>query len=959
MNAAPRPPDTGARTFAFTFGTSETQRIWGDRRRLSWPALTELLTKHKRGRKEGSCIVPAIFRGTRRIQAEADQIDLIVLDADCGHTLEEIETAVTARGWACIIHSTHSHLTMMTTAKKSHWDKFSEANPAGDARGFLIGEKHYLPRVAEGARIGAVNGVEITFKHQPCPKFRIVLPLSRPWRAPDYASQDAANAAWKERIDALAAALGLSHDQSCVDANRLFYLPRHPGDGREPVARVIDGADCDIWTLPTPAAPVQTGGLFAAKPTTAPDAGEYTDPQTGEITDLRQWARSHGKRFEIVKALQARAPAIFVGHVADGTKHHIHCPNEDAHTTTGADRATFIVNASEADNKGFAVHCRHAHCTGQDRLFFLRRMLEREWMTVDDLTSAEFLTAEDDADRRAEEPPPHPGPEAEGTGERRKGAGWRASAGDWGGEGPPDADAEWPEPLDFLDDAELTGAPELRPEHLPEAIVPFVFDAATRMGVDPAAVALAALVSLASVMSDDWRIQPKAYDDTWTENPRLWGAIVGDPSMLKTPILRATTAPIDRLEAEARERHEGDVRDYKCDLKAWKDAGSDPAAEPKHPRLGRFMVEGTTTEALSEALRDDAEAKQRAPAKKVLVRLDEMSEWVGSFDCYRAGGRGGADRGAYLRLFNGGRYTIDRVNRGAFAISNWSACILGGIQPEPIRKIAKDAADDGLLQRFCYCVPARQGRGEDRCPDTKALARYAALFPALTALQPASNTFGAPQRAVVLHAEAHAHRLEILDLAEALAAMPDASNRLKSALGKFPGLWARLVLVFHLIERADVRARGEAALGDGTNVVHGAAIMATCYMRDILLPHLLRAEALMFATVQTGHARWIAGFILSQGQPRVAARDIVRAYGALRAPEHRRELLDVMASLEAMSWVAPQMQPDGRAPVAWYVNPKVHTGFADRAKRERADREATKARIRETLARHMRTDGAA
>jgi enamine deaminase RidA (YjgF/YER057c/UK114 family) len=31
-------------------------------------------------------------------------------------------------------------------------------------------------------------------------------------------------------------------------------------------------------------------------------------------------------------------------------------------------------------------------------------------------------------------------------------------------------------------------------------------------------------------------------------------------------------------------------------------------------------------------------------------------------------------------------------------------------------------------------------------------------------------------------------------------------------------------------------------------------------MRDILLPHLLRAEAVMFATAQTGHARWIADF---------------------------------------------------------------------------------------------------
>jgi hypothetical protein len=35
-------------------------------------------------------------------------------------------------------------------------------------------------------------------------------------------------------------------------------------------------------------------------------------------------------------------------------------------------------------------------------------------------------------------------------------------------------DGAWPEPIDFLSDAEMTGAPELRPEHLPPAIAPFV-----------------------------------------------------------------------------------------------------------------------------------------------------------------------------------------------------------------------------------------------------------------------------------------------------------------------------------------------------------------------------------------------------------------------------------------------------------------------------------------------------
>ena len=522
----------------------------------------------------------------------------------------------------------------------------------------------------------------------------------------------------------------------------------------------------------------------------------------------------------------------------------------------------------------------------------------------------------------------------------------------------PKSKGDWPAPLDFLADAEMTGSPQLKPEHLPEAIAPFVFDTAARMGVDPAAVALAAIVSLASVIDDEWRIQPKQNDYTWTENPRLWGAIVGDPSMLKSPILRATTAPIDKMEAEARERHEDDMRRYKSDMKAWKDSGSDPSEEPLHPRLDRYMLEGTTVEAITEVLRNDAQAKQTAPANKVLIRQDEMSEWIAGFDRYRSGGKGGADRGAYLRLYNGGRSTIDRIGRGTFAIPNWSACVLGGIQPGPIRQIARDASDDGLLQRFCYCVPADQGRGEDRRPDGAGVARYEALVRALAAMHPARDSDGVCQH-VVLHAGAHEHRVEMLDLADALSDMPDTSDRLKSAYGKWPGLWARIVLVFHLITQADARASRMITPGLVTVVDKGVAIMVTNYMRDILLPHLLRAEAVMFATEQTQHAKWIAEFILSKRQEGITTRDIMRSYRPFKAPEHRRQMIEVMSSLEAMGWVREERRPDGRPqPIAWSINPKVHTGFAERAARVKSERQAKKDRIKETVARHMKRGGA-
>jgi hypothetical protein len=49
------------------------------------------------------------------------------------------------------------------------------------------------------------------------------------------------------------------------------------------------------------------------------------------------------------------------------------------------------------------------------------------------------------------------------------------------------------------------------------------------MGVDPTVVALPALVTLASVISEEWALQPKQRDNTWTENARICGAVVWRP----------------------------------------------------------------------------------------------------------------------------------------------------------------------------------------------------------------------------------------------------------------------------------------------------------------------------------------------------------------------------------------------------------------------------------------------
>ena len=150
----PRLDQRAGRTFRATFGYYTQHRDWRDRRALSWSDLVSLLTTYAVGPKEGTCIVPAVFRGDRRRKEDAEQIDVAFLDCDSGAPLGQIQAAIAARGWRAIIASTHSHLTTTTTCKRQGWDKHRDQH-GENAAGFLVADKGYLPRVAVGAVCGS------------------------------------------------------------------------------------------------------------------------------------------------------------------------------------------------------------------------------------------------------------------------------------------------------------------------------------------------------------------------------------------------------------------------------------------------------------------------------------------------------------------------------------------------------------------------------------------------------------------------------------------------------------------------------------------------------------------------------------------------------------------------------------------------------------------------------------
>ena len=494
----------------------------------------------------------------------------------------------------------------------------------------------------------------------------------------------------------------------------------------------------------------------------------------------------------------------------------------------------------------------------------------------------------------------------------------------------------WPEPLDVFTNE---GAPvtPIDEHHVPPTIARLAADVSGRLGTEAAAVALASLATCAAAATDDWQVQPRRHDDTWRECPRLWVGLIGPPSALKTPTIRSVTAPLVAIEADARREHAKELAAWRSRHANWKATGADPATEPPRPRCPRWIVESATVEALSEVLRDDCDAKFVAPARKALLIVDEMSEWLANLDRYRTGGRGGGDRGAYLRAWNGGRYVVDRVLRGSLAVPNWSLCIVGGIQPEVVAKIAAEAADDGLLQRFIFVATAG-GEGVDVRPDHAALNAYRDTVRALTTLAP--PRLDGISQVVTLAAEAHEWRERCDALAQAFGQGAGTSPKRAAWAAKLRGTFARLALTMHLVDAAAAIARGEQP--PPLMVLQARhAEMAWRLVRDILIPHWCAAERAMFGTAAEGHAQTVAAMILATGAERVTARDIGRACRALRGAERRRALITTMTELEDMHWVVaepPRLGAD--APHAWRVNPLVQKAFGVRAAVERERRAA-------------------
>jgi hypothetical protein len=485
---------------------------------------------------------------------------------------------------------------------------------------------------------------------------------------------------------------------------------------------------------------------------------------------------------------------------------------------------------------------------------------------------------------------------------------------------------DWPEPINLWARYQ---EPPLPLGLLPDVIERFAVKQGGIMGADPAGLAMAALAVCSAAIPDRVTLQVKRNDPTWQECTRLWVALVGPPSRKKTPIFKAAIAPLRSLDNNL-------MRAFTLAQAEYEALSASERKSAERPRQRRHLISDATVEAAQEVLRDSPDG--------VLSEQDELSGWFGAMDKHSPGKGAQADRGFWLKAFNGGTYNLNRIGRGASQIPNLSISLLGGIQPEPIRKLAAETVDDGLVQRLLPVAlrPADVGRDE---PSDGVVGEYERLIGKLTLMRPAMHqrAFGPEDQPVHFSPAAKAIRerleREHLDL---VTALETASPKLSAHFGKYDGLFARLALLWTCIEHAD-------ATMPPAEISEDVAARVAQFMADFIRPSAIAFYAGLLG-MSAGHEELVAlaALIVAKGLTEVKARDAQRStqsFRAMAADEFRL----ICERLEAFGWLERgEPGPKSNTP-RWIVNPRVHSMFADRAaeegKRRKAAREALKTAI--------------
>lgn len=487
--------------------------------------------------------------------------------------------------------------------------------------------------------------------------------------------------------------------------------------------------------------------------------------------------------------------------------------------------------------------------------------------------------------------------------------------------------SDWPEPTTL--GGELPGVDDFALELLPASFRPLVEDVSERMQTPPEYAAAAAVLALAGCVNRRAIVCPRAEDLSWMVVPNLWGAIIGPPGVMKSPVLRAITLPLSQIEQlwraeyleasseyeaakeEAELRHQAWREERKRAFKSKKPAPIQPDNTLSVPAQKRLVLTDATFEKLHEILREN-------PAGVLFIR-DELTGWLAQLDKQ---GREG-DRGFFLQAWNGDAgFNIDRIGRGSIHVPAVCVSLLGYIQPSRLRGYLSEVleggpSDDGLFQRFQVVVwpdPPKRWKLVDRPPNAAALVAAEKVYSQL-----ANLSADVPVR---MRFDPDGQRLfnEWLTVLEnKLRSESGLTQCLVAHFAKYRSLMPTLAGLFEL---ADQAMDGNLGAEIRINLNHTRQAAAFC---DFLASHARRVYACVVSP-ETRAARELVRHIAARDVPDAFTTRSVYSKGwtGLDTPERVRGAISL---LEDAGWVrlgeSARHPGGGRPSEEWLVNPKV------------------------------------
>jgi len=382
-----------AREIVVTLGASRDSVKWKPTK-LPIGALIGKLCRHEEGKKDGLSVVLAdMVPGQRKNNSIIAEYG-VGLDIDTGMPAEQIDAAVKKLGIMAVRYTTHSNGTVSTSfSRDAVVKKTGETKITTEVmRDYLRKEHSWVPEILDSVKYETnehtERGIQVVISHKPMAKNRLIVPFASPFIIADVAdTQKKALDLWKEIPQGLADLLGgLPLDTACLEAARLFYMPRHP-KGQEFSVSLFGGKLFDWQTL-------------TAKSNLEKDLEKLTGgrksggPSTELGRKLGRWAMTSAHGFQIATAIEDHQPDRVRFEKAPGNL-EIECPFDEDHSNPGdpEDRACFVVNAGDGAGDAFFARCRHDSCSDKNNLDMLGKMIADGWFGDEILADDSYNTA--------------------------------------------------------------------------------------------------------------------------------------------------------------------------------------------------------------------------------------------------------------------------------------------------------------------------------------------------------------------------------------------------------------------------------------------------------------------------------------------------------------------------------------------------------------------------------------